>query len=89
MGITPGFDHDTGYGLIQADEALEAIMNALKGDINNDGVVDLKDVILGLHVTSGIGYQNHLLRLADVNADGKHGIVEVIYAMQIVAGLRN
>ena len=58
-------------------------------DTNNDGFVDLKDVILGLHVITGIEYQNPYLQLADVNDDGRYSIAEVIYAMQIVASLRN
>jgi hypothetical protein len=89
MGAVPGFDYDTGYGLIQADAAIGAIIDAIKGDTNTDGVVDLEDIILGLHVIAGIGYDNPYVRLADVNGDGKYGIVEVAYAMQIVAGLRN
>lgn len=51
------------------------------------GIIDLADAILGLQCMSG---QSPLeIRLYnEVNGDGKIGIEEVIYILQILAGIR-
>ena len=36
----PGFDNDTGFGLIQADKALAAVLKMSVGDFDGDGKVD-------------------------------------------------
>ncbi len=58
-----------------------------KGDIDDDGNVDLTDAILGLQIISGLKPQGIVMQ-ADVNADGRIGLAEVIYILQYVAGLR-
>jgi YD repeat-containing protein len=58
-----------------------------KGDINDDGKVDLTDAILSLQVLSGM-LPNSINTAADVNGDGKIGMSEAIYVMQKIAGLR-
>jgi Subtilase family/FG-GAP-like repeat len=37
----PGFDNNSGFGLIQADAAVEALLNQLVGDFDGDGVSDI------------------------------------------------
>lgn len=57
-----------------------------KGDINGDGVVDLKDAIIGLQVLSGQN-PSGIKKGAEVYENGKIGWGETIYALQIVSGL--
>ncbi len=65
---------------------IQAPTPLVKGDVNGDGHVDLKDAILCLQVLSGLAPDN-INPAADVDGDGKIGMVEAIYAMQKVAGL--
>ena len=58
------------------------------GDINGDGRVGLRDVIMALQLQAGIKQSDNVQLAADVNKDGRLGIAEVIYGLQIVAGLR-
>ncbi len=53
---------------------------ALTGDVSGDGKVDLKDVITGLQVISGIR-PSQLNLAGDVNKDGRIGLAEVIYSL--------
>jgi len=53
---------------------------ALTGDVSGDGKVDLKDVITGLQVISGLK-PNQLNLAGDVNNDGRIGLAEVIYSL--------
>lgn len=59
----------------------------LKGDVNNDGNIDLKDSILSLQILTSIDTDEHVC-LADVNGDGKIGIEEAIYVFQKILKLR-
>jgi hypothetical protein len=61
--------------------------NVIKGDVNNDGIVNLADVILLLRVQSGM-QPSGVFWGADVNGDGRIGMPEIIYDLQKVAGLR-
>jgi len=65
---------------------------ALKGDLNGDDLVNLADAILALQVTGGMNpgsiRPNYGTSGADVNGDKRIGLVEVIYIMQKVAGVR-
>ena len=58
-----------------------------KGDINNDGLIDIKDAILGLQVCSDLPTST-INKQVDINADQKIGLEEVIYIMQIVSSVR-
>lgn len=66
--------------------------NLEKGDINDDGQVNLTDAILSLQVLalmnpSGIR-ADYASSGVDINNDNKIGIEEVIYIMQVMSGLR-
>jgi uncharacterized protein (TIGR02145 family) len=54
----------------------------VKGDVNGDGVVDLADAYLTLQLSTRHTLDDELLKDADVNQDGKIGLVEAIYALQ-------
>lgn len=58
-----------------------------KGDINNDGGVNLFDGIIGLQALAGIS-RHASFSEADTNGDGKIGIGDVIYLLQKLAGIR-
>lgn len=55
---------------------------ALKGDLNCDDTVDLKDVIIGLQALTNLNPNSSLPdKTGDVNKDGKIGLAEVIYCL--------
>jgi len=56
-------------------------------DVNNDGGMDLQDVILLLQVLSGVDQQSFVLD-ADLNNDGTVGLGEAIYVLQVLGGVR-
>jgi len=56
------------------------------GDIDNDLKVSLKDVLIALQVTSGLNMYN--ITLSDINGNRKIDNSEVIYTMEILAGIR-
>ncbi len=52
----------------------------IKGDINRDEVLDLKDSQLGLKILTY--YQNMVDSSADVDGDGEIGLKDTIYIIQ-------
>jgi hypothetical protein len=60
----------------------------MMGDINNDGTINLTDTIMGLQTMSGIVPAQNVYMGCDVDQDGKIGLAEVIYMMQVIAALR-
>jgi hypothetical protein len=58
------------------------------GDTNGDSLVDLKDAILALKMTCRTTSADSLRAASDINTDGKIGIAEAVYALQVVAGTR-
>jgi hypothetical protein len=69
----------------------------VKGDLNDDGVVNLADAILSLKVLARIAPSpgaaagiraDYSISGVDVNGDNKIGLAEVIYILQKVAGVR-
>jgi len=56
--------------------------------IDNNGKLDLADVILSLQIVSGKNPGDYFY-IFDINEDGKIGIEEAIYILQIVAGSRS
>ncbi len=59
--------------------------SAYKGDINQDGNVNLTDVILCLQILSGISPEEPVYTSADVNSDNRIGLEEAIYLLQKIA----
>jgi hypothetical protein len=58
-----------------------------KGDINGDDVVDMADAVAGLQVLVGLSPDSIELE-ADVDDDGKIGLAEVLFVLQVIAELR-
>jgi hypothetical protein len=59
------------------------------GDVNGDGTVNIADAILLLKIGAGITPTGAPpMKEADVNADDKIGTQEVVYILQVAAGLR-
>lgn len=62
---------------------------AIMGDTDGSGEVDLADIILTLQIMNKTDEQDMLANIcADVNEDGRIDLVEAIYVLQHVAGLR-
>lgn len=57
------------------------------GDLNGDGFIDLEDAIYGLLVLTNMD-TGQLYKEADVDGDGKIGMVEIVYILQKVGGVR-
>ncbi len=60
----------------------------VKGDVDNDKTVDLRDVIISLKITAGENVPC-LFIPADVNGDNKIGLEETVYDLQLIAGVRH
>lgn len=58
---------------------------ALPGDLNNNGIIDLVDTILGLQTLVNFSSQKIVDISADLDGDGKVGYAEIIYCMQYIA----
>jgi hypothetical protein len=65
-------------------EAVETTVTLKKGDVNGDGFLDLKDVILALKNTVR-RTQSVVYVGADVNGDGKIGLAEALYDLRKLA----
>ena len=59
------------------------------GDINGIDGVDLVDAVLALQVLSGLEPSSYVYIEADVNEDGKIGLEEVIYGLQVISEKRS
>lgn len=62
--------------------------NFLAGDIDNSQAVDLTDAILCLQVASGVAPPSTVYKEADINGDGKIGVLEAVYILQKVGEIR-
>lgn len=58
----------------------------LRGDMNNDGSVNLKDAIVVLQILSGMSPSQSIY--LDLDGDRRVGVGEAIYVLQFTAGLR-
>ncbi len=58
---------------------------AKKGDINNDGIIDLTDAVLANRILTGLELNGEIFTKADVNDDGSIGLPEAIYILQSIA----
>lgn len=76
--LSPGFDYDSGHGLIQADRAVEAVGGQPAqpfpwGDLNEDGCVGLADLdILRAAVKARSTDSRY-----DINRDGSIGVADL------------
>jgi hypothetical protein len=71
--------------LAGADFALRPVD---KGDLNYDGVIDLRDLILTLQVMSELQPSEPIYKDADVNGNRTIGLEEAIFILQEVSGPR-
>jgi hypothetical protein len=70
---------------IQKSHALQPAF-ALKGDINSDETVDLKDVILSLKVLTGVDTGDETVSAnGDANGDQRIGLEESVYSLKYVS----
>jgi len=53
----------------------------IMADLNNDGIVDLKDAVLSLYTLSGSGDSIQTFKQAEINNDSKIGLEEAIYIL--------
>jgi hypothetical protein len=65
-----------------------AVRPVAKGDINYDGVIDLRDLILTLQVMSELQPSEPIYKDADVNGNRTIGLEEAIFILQEVSGPR-
>ena len=67
-------------------------LSIMKGDLNNDGNVDLVDAVLGLHVLIGMNppglNPDYIIWAIDVNGDNKIGSDEILYIFQKATATR-
>lgn len=54
----------------------------------DNGVVDISDAILAIQAVSSISPTEIIYKEADVNGDGRIGMEDAIYILQIIAGMR-
>ena len=59
-----------------------------QGDLNEDCALDLQDVVAGLQLLNGEQVTSITSADGDVDGDGKLGMMEVIYILQKIDGLR-
>ncbi len=59
-----------------------------KGDVTDDGVVNLSDAVLALQICGGRSPENAIDRGADVNEDNRIELSDVVYVLQRVAKIR-
>jgi|GEM_PF-2694139 len=61
----------------------------ISGDINNDKVLDLEDAILALKIAVGVNTGISIPLENDVNGDGKIGLPEASYILEVLTGMRD
>jgi len=82
---------------IRSDKTVTAAFDLIRrGDVNRDGNIDLKDVILAVQITVGAVITPPVIRsdnseaeitvCADINGDKKIGLEEAVYDLNAVAG---
>ncbi|GBC63050.1 hypothetical protein DENIS_4039 [Desulfonema ishimotonii] len=55
------------------------------GDINDDDIVDLKDAVLSLQITTGIYELPPICIYADINDDARIGTEETVYILRKIS----
>lgn len=56
----------------------------IKGDVNKDNLIDIKDVVISLQTIVGLSVSGNIDIAADVNGDGNIGLEEAVYVMKII-----
>ncbi len=75
----------TATGVVNASQSVEVKQNkVVRGDVDGNGVIDLRDAILVLKVLTGTASADNISVFADVNGDGKIGIEDLIYILRAV-----
>ena len=59
-----------------------------KGDVTNEGVVDLADAVTALRVLTGLTPGDTVDAKADLSGDGAIGVQELLYILQVAASTR-
>ncbi|MBF0452179.1 MAG: hypothetical protein HQK75_15865 [Candidatus Magnetomorum sp.] len=76
-----GFEGDTQTIRIKNTHA------PINGDLNNDGLIDLKDIITGLQAISGIE-QELVIVHADVNNDGRISMIDILFVLEMNVSMK-
>lgn len=85
-GAVSAFSKTTTYYVRAVRDTPVSAPDFSRGDINHDTKVDLGDAIDGLRVLDGISVT--VYTDTEVNGDSRIGQEEVIYALQVAAGIR-
>ena len=75
-----GYDIETGYGKVNAYQALMLMPNAGDGDLNLDGEVNISDILLLLDDILADNYNP----AGDINGDGITNINDIMLMIQII-----
>ena len=75
-----------GGDVVFEDFNLESEDPSGKGDLDGDGKVDLRDVLIGLQVLAGMVSPHTVSQNGDANGDQRIGLEEVVYALRATAG---
>jgi mucin-19 len=86
--MTAGFTVQvTDSGALFSTRVFSLTIN-LRGDINDDGHVDLADAVMAMQVLSGMIPAAPVHQSGDINNDSQVGLPEAVYVLQKVAGMR-
>ena len=77
--------------LSKLDEVYAGVPEVMRGDVNDDGKVNITDVVWLRQHLLGIGptLSDKQMKAADVNGDGKVNITDVVWLREYLLGLRD
>jgi len=61
-----------------------AASSVLLGDINQDGNLNVNDVVLAVNIVLGGAFSDYTIFLADVNQDGEVNVLDIIVLVNII-----
>ncbi|MGB5064915.1 MAG: S8 family serine peptidase [Candidatus Competibacter sp.] len=76
----PGVDRDSGAGIINAYDAVQAALPNTPGDVNGDGVLNTLDVVAVINAALG----TQTWPAADINGDGVVNTLDVVAVINLV-----